>query len=194
MNQVAILQHFGKQEAVLEVIETTSICRINILQFCKPAAYTSRRVDCHKSIPRPVPVLLVTRRPVGVIETLYNFWTKDILAVGDEETGLFVESLLVRRWLRVIRVIGSGAVGDPAEDLGADACEGTDVGVVAAVDELQAKINVFLLFEGEAAEDERSAIETGNWLKSVCIERRAKGIGGITMLRLMYELLSVKDG
>lgn len=84
------------------------------------------------------------------------------MAVGNEETGLFVESLLVSRWLRIVRVIGGSAVGDPAEDLGADACKGTNVGIVAAVDELQAKINVFLLFESEAAEDERSAIEAGN--------------------------------
>ena len=136
MNQVAILQHLGEPEAVLEVIESTSIRRINILQLRKSAACTSRRVDCHKSIPGPVPVLLVTRRPVGVVETLHHFRAKNILTVGDKETGLFVESLLISRWLRVIRVIGGGAVGDPAEDLGADACEGADVGVVAAVDEL----------------------------------------------------------
>jgi hypothetical protein len=154
MNQVAILQHLGKPEAVLEVIVSTSIRRINILQLREPAAHTCRRVDGHEGIPSPISVCLVTRRPVGVVETLKHFRTKDIFAIGDVETGLFVKRCLVGWWPWVIRVIGCGTVGDPAEDLWADACEVADVSVVAAVDELQTEVNVFLFFKSKTAEDE----------------------------------------
>lgn len=162
MNQITILQHLRKPEAILEIIIAPSTRRINILQLRKPATHTSRRINGHKCIPSPIPVCLITGRSVRVVETLNNFRTKDVIAVRDEEAGFFVECSLVCWRLGVVGVIGRSAVGDPAEDLGANAGGGAGVGIFAAFDELETEVDVLLLLEGEPTEDEGSAVETGN--------------------------------
>jgi len=154
MNQITILQHLRKPKAVLEVIIATPTWDVNILQLSKPTANTSRRINRHKSIPCPVPVHLIARRSVSVVETLDDFRTKDVVAVRDKETSLLVESSLVSRGCGVVWVIGRSAVSDPAENFGADACSSTRVGIFAAFDELKTEIDVFLFLECETAEDE----------------------------------------
>jgi hypothetical protein len=147
MNQITILQHLGKPKAILEVIIATSTRHINILQLRKPTPNTSRRIYSHKSIPGPISVCLITRRSVSVVETLDDFWAKDVIAICDVEPSFLVESSLVS-WRRgVVGVIGRSVVGDPAEDLGADAGGCACVGVFAAFDELEAEVDVLLFFE-----------------------------------------------
>jgi hypothetical protein len=191
MNQITILQHLRKPKAILEIIITTTTSHINILQLRKSTPNTRRRINRHKRIPGPIPVCLITRCSVSVVETLDDFWAKDVIAIRDVETSFLVKSGLVS-WRRgVVGVIGCGVVGDPAEDLGADSCGGTCVGVLAAFDELESEVDVLLLFECETAEDEGSAVETGNWLDLVCGGRENNW--GLTMLGLVNQRLSVED-
>jgi hypothetical protein len=167
MNQITILQHLRKPKAILEIIIPTTTRRINILQLRKPTPNPRRRINRHKSIPSPIPVRLITRRSISVVETFDDFWTQDVIAVRDVETSFLVKRSLVS-WRRgVVGVIGCGAVGDPTEDLGADTCGGTCVSVFAAFDELEAEVDVFLFIECEATENEGSAVETGDWLELV---------------------------
>lgn len=164
MNQITILQHLGKQKAILEITISTSLRLIDIIQFRKATPNNTIIANSNKSIPSPVAVGLVTSGSVSVVETLDDFRTKDIIAVCDVETSFLVENGIFGGWLRVVSVVCSRVFLDPAEDFRPDTGQCADVGIVAAVYELKADINVFWLFEDETAEDEGPTVEAGNFV------------------------------
>lgn len=163
MNQVRILQHLGKEKALLKIIVSASIWLIHIIQLCESTSHHTIIPDGHKGIPRPITVLLIASRAIGVVETLDDFRTEIVVAVRDIETCFLVESGFVSGWRRVIRVVCCSVLLDPAEHFGSDASECADVGVVAAVDEGEAEVDVFLLFEDKTTKDEGTAVKTGDW-------------------------------
>ena len=103
--------------------------------------------------------------PKSVVETFENLRTQHVHGVGNVETGLLVKSLLIRRNGRRV----------PAEGFRPDHGSRVGVGVVAAVDERETEVNVLLLLENLASEDEVAAVETGQVLrrvdKGVVVER-----------------------
>lgn len=151
MNQIAILQHLSKQKAILEIRKPAPAHRIHVPQLREPAADATGRVDGHERVPRPVAVDLVARCAVRVVEGLDDFGAEHVVAGCDVEAGALVEGCLVCGRRRVVGVVGGCGGSGPAEDFGADAGERRDVRVVAAVDEGEAEVNVFLLLERESA-------------------------------------------
>lgn len=91
MDQIAIFHDLCEPKAVLEVSESTTFRRINILELCKTAADTCRRVDSHESVPCPISVYLVARRPVCIVETLDDFRTQNVVTARNVKTGFLVE-------------------------------------------------------------------------------------------------------
>lgn len=165
MNQIAILHHFRKQETILKVVETASLRCINIIQFRKPGSHSARAVDGNESIPGPVSVGLVAGCAVGVVERFDDFWSQNIVRASDIEARFFVESKLIS-WRLGICGGRDRSVGlDPTEDFRTNTSKSALIRIMTAVHELEAEIDVFLLFEGEATEDERSTVETGKVLR-----------------------------
>ncbi len=78
---------------------------------------------------------------------------------------------MVSRWRGVVGVRWGGGVFDPLEDFRSDARGGADISVMAAVDEGKAEVDVFLLVEGQAAEDEGAAVEAGHF-KSLSVKAK----------------------
>jgi hypothetical protein len=192
MNQITILQHLRKQETILKILKPASPRLIHIIQLRKAAPSSRRPINRHKRIPRPIPILLIPCRSVRIIEALDNLRTKDVIGGRDVEPRFFVERSLVRWGRRVGSIIERGVRLDPAEGFRADAGDGGGVRVFAAVDEEETEVDVFLLFEDEAAEDEVSAVETGDWSCKHWLSSRL-GCERLTMLRLVDEFLPVVD-
>lgn len=59
-------------------------------------------------------------------------------------------------------VVGRSVAFYPSEDLGSDARECAVVCVFAAADEIEAEINVLLVFEHETGKEEITSVETGH--------------------------------
>jgi len=133
VDEVAILHHFGEQEAVLEVVEATTALDIHVVQFSKSRTDASGAVDSDERIPGPFLVRCVTSGPISVVETLNNLRSENIHRRGDVETCLVIECLLVSRWWRVSGVICRGGVGDPSELFGSDSCGILGVGIFTPI-------------------------------------------------------------
>lgn len=163
MDQIRVLQHLRKEEAVLEIAEASSARHIDIVQLRIPAPNSTSRVDSHKRIPRPVSVHLVARCSVSVVHALEVLGTEHVVAGCDVEAGLLVEGLLIsgRRW--IIGILRRGGVFNPLEHFRADAGGGACICVVAAIHESDAEVDVLLLFEDETTEDEGSTVEAGHF-------------------------------
>lgn len=58
MDQVGILQHFGKPETLLNVVKPAAAGNVDILNSRVSRPGMSRRVDGDECIPRPVTVLI----------------------------------------------------------------------------------------------------------------------------------------
>jgi hypothetical protein len=165
LDQITIFHHLRKQEAVLKVIVPSPTWSINIPQLRKSTSHSARSINSYKRIPRPVAIRLIACGPIRVVETLDDFRPEDILSIGDVETCFGVERGLGRGRRGIVAVCSGGGVGDPAEGFGPDAGEGASVGIVAAGDEGEAEVNVFLLLEDEAAEEEGSSVKASDYFK-----------------------------
>ncbi len=128
--------------------------RIDVADTAEARTRPSRLVDGLERIPRPVLIRLIPRDAIGVIVRLDDLRPGDVLAVFDPEAGFLVEGRL-----------GEGKrVRVPGEAFGTDAGECGDVGVVAAVDEREAEVDVVLAAEHLAPEQEVAAVEAGEVL------------------------------
>ena len=96
-------------------------------------------------------VLAVSRRAVSVVERLQHLRAQNVISTSNIEPSTLVELLLVRRNSALV----------PTEPFRPDAGQGLVVGVLAAGNELEAEIDVFLLCQHQAAEDEVAAVEAG---------------------------------
>lgn len=152
MDEITILHNFCKQKAVLEIIVTAAIRRIDILQFRKARTNPACAVDRDERIPRPVTVGLIASDSVSIVETLNDFWAKDVDSVLDVEASFLIKGDLIswRRW--VDRGIGGRGVCDPCKDFRSDPRERARIGVFAAIDEGETEIDVLLLFENHTTE------------------------------------------
>ena len=106
MYQEGVFQHFRKEKAVLEIIETTPTSNVDILQFCISTANSTSTINCQECIPGPVSVHLVSSGSVSVVHALEIFGTEYVVAGCDVEPRLLVEGFLISRWRRVVRVSG----------------------------------------------------------------------------------------
>jgi len=165
MDQIAILQDLREEETILEVVESTTVSRVHVLQLGESGADAAGGVDCDEAIPGPVPVCLVARGSVGVVETLDDFRAEDVRPVRDVEACFFVEGLFIRGRAWVGGIIGGSGVGHPSEHLGADTRQSIGVGILAACNEGNTKVDIFLLFENETSEDEVPSVETRNYFE-----------------------------
>lgn len=154
MDQITILQHLREQKALLIIRLLPTPWRVHIADATEPTPSPRRRVDRHKRIPRPIAIHLIARNAVCVIIRLDHLRPRDVLAVLDPEAGFRVEG----------RLVGGQGGGVPGEGLRADSGQGGDVGVVAAVDEREAEVDIVLAVEDFAAEEEVAAIEAGEVL------------------------------
>lgn len=173
MDQVAVLHDFRKKEAFLLIVECATARGIDVRNRGEAVADSACGVDGDEGVPGPVAVCLVawvqvsacddmglwirTRGSEGVVIALDDFGAEIVQRVGDVEAVLVVESGVVRRESR----------GVPAEGFGPDRRRGAVVDGVAAVDELEAEIDVVLPREDLAAEDEVAAVETGEMLRGI---------------------------
>jgi len=81
----------------------------------------------------------------------------------------------------------------PAEALWSDACRGADVGLVAALDELEAEVDVFLLVERQTTQDETTSVEASNCSRDVSANNNFPKYGAngvrLTVRRNKVELI-----
>ena len=96
-------------------------------------------------------VFAIASGAVRVVERLQHLRAQHVVAAGDVEACALVELFLIFGHLARI----------PAKAVRANAGQSLVVGVLAAGDELKAKVDVLLLLKDEAAENEVSAIEAG---------------------------------
>lgn len=192
MNEITVLEHLSEEEAVLEVQEGATIGSINVRDLGESGAGSGRGVDGQETLPRPVPVGLVTGSTVSVVEGLNDFGAENVVRVGDVETSALVEIGLVG-WDGGVVGVCLGVVGDPSEALGTDSSQGAVIGVVAAVNEGEAEVDVLLLLKNETTEDEVPTVEACNC--STISRVPPKNIGIIrTMLRHVKEVSVVEHG
>lgn len=179
VDQVSVLEHFGEEEGFLEIGETATAGGVDVVDGAVAAADAGVVCDCAEAGVGPlclvesesaldqgsvitrqekegrwmtyVLILAIARRAVSVVERLEHFRAQNVIRAGDVEARALVELFLISRDFALI----------PTEPFGTDAREGLVVSVFAAGDELEAKVDVFLLFEDEAAEDEVAAVEAG---------------------------------
>lgn len=169
LGKIRIFQHLSKEEAVLEVVESSATYRINVVQFRISTTYSTSAVDSKECFIRPISIHLITGRSVSVVHALEVLWTEHVDTVCDVEARLLVEGFLVSRRRWIVWIVGVGSVLNPLEDFGSDACDIRHVGVVTAVDESKTEVDVLLFIEGHASQNERSAVKTSN-LKGLSIE------------------------
>lgn len=165
MGQIAVFEHLGEPEALLEVVEATAIGRVHVLDARKPTPDAARLVDSLKSVPGPVLILGVSRRTVGIVVALNDLRPQHVIATGDPEARLIVKRLLVLRWRRIGTRVKRALRILPRENFRADPGCRRRVRLVAAVNEREPKIRVGLLAEREAAEDEVATVKTSHWGK-----------------------------
>ena len=96
-------------------------------------------------------ILAVPSRAVSVVKRLQHFRAQEIIRTRDVEARTLVKLLLAARDSPFV----------PAETVGADASQSLVVGVLAAGDQLEAEVDVLLLGQDQAAEDEVAAVEAG---------------------------------
>ena len=154
MNQITILHHLRKQKTLLQIRLRPPTGSINITDTAEPALRPRRRINRHKRVPRPVLVRAIPRDTIGVVITLDDLGSQVVTRIGNVEASRVIECSLFRGH--------GGAV--PGKGLGPDVCGGGGVGVVAAVDEGKAEVDVVLAGEDLAAEEEVAAVEAGKML------------------------------
>lgn len=155
MNQVAILEHLGKPEALLEVGEAAAAGDVDVVDGAVPAAGAARLVDGEVRLPRPLLVLGVPRGAVRVVVALDDLGPQVVGGAVDPEARALVEGLVAGRG----RGVGRRVLAQPAERLGPDLGRRLRVRVAAARDQLQAKVDVRRLVERQPAQDEVAAVE-----------------------------------
>src|SRR5690349_12744224 len=102
MDQIAVLQHLGKPKTLLKIIIPTAIGLVHVFYTREPAPDTTHLRHPLESLPRPVLVLCIARRAVGVVVTLNDLGPEDIVAVCYPETRRVVKRGLVGRRRRVV--------------------------------------------------------------------------------------------
>src|SRR5690242_4409766 len=125
LHKITILEHLGKPETLHHVIRTPAIHGIDVADTAVRAAPPRRLVDGYKRVPRPVLILAIACRAVGVVVRLDDLGTQLVSGVEDEEAVLGEEGFLARGHL----------VGVPPKHFRANAAASRSVGGVAAVDE-----------------------------------------------------------
>jgi hypothetical protein len=88
---------------------------------------------------------------ISVVKALDYLRPQDIPAVSDIESGSLIELLLIR----------GNATSVPRKSLGSNASQGLVVGVLASIDKLKAKVDILLLVQDKAAQDEVATVEAG---------------------------------
>ena len=152
MNQVAVLQHLRKPEALLEVRIAPAVGDVHVVDAREAAADAARLVDGEEGLPRPLLVDGVAGGAVGVVVALDDLGPQHVAAAGDPEAGALVEGLLVGGRPRVVgRVAVVRLVVLPVEHLGSDARRRLLVCVAAPVHERKTEVNITLLVARQAA-------------------------------------------
>lgn len=155
MDQVAILEHLGKPEALLEVGEAAAAGDVDVVDGAVPAAGAARLVDGEVRLPRPLLVLGVAGGAVRVVVALDDLGPQVVGSAVDPEARAFVEGLVSGRG----RGVGRRVLAQPAERLGPDLGRRLRVRVAAPRNQLQAKVDVRRLVERQPAQDEVAAVK-----------------------------------
>jgi hypothetical protein len=96
-------------------------------------------------------ILAVTSGAISIVKRFEHLRAQDVVAACNVESRTLIELRLVLGHFARI----------PAKALRTNAGQSLVVGVLAAGDKLEAEVDVLLLFQDEAAENEVSAIEAG---------------------------------
>lgn len=157
-DEVEVLQRLREEEA-LHLVDEPAVHDRHIVQAGVPASRAGRRRDGLEPFPGEVLVLAVARHTVRVIQALRRLGPEDVVLGGGPEPGRGVGVLLARGRVGVEGAVdGELAVGPP-EALGADLGGGPAVGLEVGLGERDAEVNVLLLVQEDAAEDEVSSCE-----------------------------------
>ena len=162
LDEVAVLEHLGEPEALLEVLVAAAVGRVDVVDGAVAASDAARLVDSEEGVPGPFLVLCVARGPVGVVVALDDLGPEHVVGVVDPEPRRFVELGLVGRRRAVVGRVGREPVVLPPERLGPDTRGRRRVRVVARHRELDAEVDVLLLVEREAAQDDFSSVEASH--------------------------------
>jgi hypothetical protein len=145
LDEVAVLQHLGEPETLLGVVEAASVRLIHVHDGAEADTGRAGPVDVEEGVPGPVLVLRVPCGAVGVVVTLDDLGTQDVGRGGDPEAVLVVESRLIAWRGPVVGRVDCELAVLPAEALRPDARRSANVGLVASLDELEAKVDVLPL-------------------------------------------------
>lgn len=145
LDEVAVLEDLGEPEALLGVVEGAAVGGVDVGDGAEADARAARLVDVQEGVPRPVLVLGVARRAVRVVVALDHLGPQDVRRRRDPEPVLGVERGLVARRRPVVATRVAHPAVLPAEALGAYPCCRAEVGRVAALDELEAELDVFVV-------------------------------------------------
>ena len=158
-----VLQGLGEPEA-LHLVEETTVDNGHIAhaRVSRPGAGVLD--DVLKGLPGHVLVLGVAGDAEGVVERLDGFRAQDVSGGGGPEASLLVELGIVTLGLGVELIVDGMLGGDPSEALRADAGDRI-VCLVVGVSELDSEVNVLLLIEENAAEDEVATSETAHYVE-----------------------------
>lgn len=159
LDEVAIFEDLGEPETLLEVGLVAAAGGVNVVDGAEADPRACRFVYSHERIPGPVLVLGVARRPVRVIKPLDHLGTQDVAASRNPEPGLGVEVGPLRRRRLVVGRVDRQLAVLPPEHFWPDLRLRKLVRLVAAVHELEAVVNVVLVVEREAAQDETATIK-----------------------------------
>ncbi len=162
MDKIAVLEHLGEEEALLEVLEPAAAGAVDVVDGRVAAAHVGGLVDADVGLPRPVLVLGVARSAVRVVQALEVLGPQDVDARRDPEPGVLVEGRLARRRPAVVARVARRLAVLPLEHLGPDPRRRRRVRVAAPVHQLQPEVDVLGLVEREAPQDEVATVEASD--------------------------------
>ena len=150
-DQIRIFHHFRKQETFLHVPLLSSICHTHVTNLAEPTLRPGRCINGHERIPSPILVHGIVRDTISIVIALEDLRPQVINRVRDVKARSVVESSLICR--KIGRV--------PGKFFRPNARSVGGVGIVAAVGESKAEIDVILSTEDLPTEKKVSAGEAG---------------------------------
>lgn len=160
LNQIAILQHFGEQEAFLLVDETSTSFGVDIRDLGEAHARRAGSVDPLEGVPCPILILRVAGCTVSVVDALDDLGASDVVAGADPESRLIVETSLVGGWWLVVGCIGRCVAVLPPEAFRADAGCSLEVCFMTAIGQFEPKFDIVFSIQSETAQNEVASSET----------------------------------